>query len=110
MAHITLGTTAASCLRSAEFSDRRWNGHMHRLKDFSTDPFGLTADREAFAVLFDLNLFQRFEVLLDIGPFKPVLVFSQTLIELLSKHQGKKAAKHMAGDIRIVLMIDGSSP
>ena len=49
---------------------------MHGLKNFSTDALGLTADGEAFTVLFDLHLFERFKVLLDIRPFKPVLIAS----------------------------------
>jgi hypothetical protein len=37
-----------------------------------------------------------------------VLIIGQALIEFFSKDQGKKAAKHMACNISIILMIDGS--
>jgi hypothetical protein len=37
-------------------------------------------------------LLERFEVLLDFGPLKSVLIIGQALIEFFSKDQGKKAA------------------
>jgi hypothetical protein len=78
------------------------------LKYFSADALGFSADGKAFAVFFNLYLLERFEVLLDVRPLKSVLIIGQALIEFFSKDQGKKAAKHMACNIRIILMVNGS--
>ena len=67
---------------------------------------------KALVAFFDLYLLQRFEVLLDIGPLKTVLMSGKALIQFLAKNQGKrKAAKHMTCNIRIILMKKpGGSP
>ena len=96
---------------SNEFFDRRWKRHPYRLKNFSADALAFAADSKALSAFFDLYLLQRFEVLLDIGPLKTVLMSGKALIQFLAKNQGKKAAKHMTCDIRIILMKKpGGSP
>jgi hypothetical protein len=57
------------------------------LKNLSADALAFTADGKMLIGFFDLYLLERFEILLDIGPLKPVLlaIMSRFVNGLLKK-------------------------
>lgn len=73
--------------RSAELLDRGRQGHSHRLEDLAANSLAFAADRKAYAIFFDLDLLERFEILTDIGPFKVMIIGHQALIEFFSQHR-----------------------
>ncbi len=68
----------------------------------------LATNGELGVVFFDLRFLQGFEILLDIGPLENMAGFFQPTVQLLSKQQGQKAAKHMSPDGLIPLVEDGT--
>jgi hypothetical protein len=75
------------------------------LEDLAAVSLTFTADSKPFAVLLDDDLLERLEILLDMQPLESVTGRGQTLVQLLSQHQRQKAAKHVAGDVGIVLVV-----
>lgn len=64
---------------------------MYRLKYFSANALAFTAEGKAFSFLFDLYLSERFEILLDVGPFKTEFICRQALIKSLACQRSFKA-------------------
>src|SRR5665648_323731 len=96
-----LGTTDCSlttCFVSRHPPDRRWDGHPDSLEDFTAGSEAFAADGERLALIFNRDLLQGLEILLDVGPFETVAGLLQPPIQLLPDDQGQKAAKNVTPD------------
>jgi GNAT superfamily N-acetyltransferase len=99
-----VGTTIRNFCRSFHRADRGGKRYPDRLEDLAAVSLTFTADSKPFAVLLDDDLLERLEILLDMQPLESVTGSRQTLVQFLSQHQCQKAAKHVAGDVGIVLV------
>ena len=62
------------------------------------------ATRKTGSIIF-YGILQRFQILLNVGPLKLMAGIVQTPFQLFSQDQRQKAAKHVAPDIFITLMV-----
>ena len=107
-----LGTTDfsfATFFASCHLPDRRRDGHTYRLENFAAGTETFATDGECFPPVFNRDLLEGLEVLLDVGPFETVPRFLQPTIQLLPDDQGQEAAKNMTPDGFIQLMKNGPS-
>jgi len=83
---------------SCHLPDRRRDGHAHRPKNISAGPEAFTPYGERLAPVFNRDLLQGLEILLDVGPFETVARLLQPAIQFFPDDQGQEAAKDMPPD------------
>jgi hypothetical protein len=88
-------------------TNRRRDGHPHRLKDLAADAPTFATDSQMLSIFFYGDLLQRFEIPLDIRPFEAVACLLQAPIQFLAQHQSQETAKNMAANRLIHLMVYG---
>ena len=91
-------------------TNRRRDGHPHRLKDFSADAPTFAADSQTLSIFFYGDLLQRFKVPLDIRPLEAVACLLQAPIQFLAQHESQETLKHMAANRLIHLMVWAGLP
>ncbi len=74
------------------------NGNLHRLEDARACAQPLGPKGKTPAVVFDDDLLQRDQVLLDVGPLEGVAHRLETPLELLSEHQGQEGTERVPPD------------
>jgi hypothetical protein len=68
--------------------------------------FNFAQNDKVFAVFSDFSQLQDLQILFDIGPFKNMTGIAQTLFKCFSENQRKEAAKNMAPNVFIALMVN----
>jgi hypothetical protein len=92
---------------SCHFPDSRRDGNPDRLENLATGTEAFTPDGKRFAPVFNRDLLQGLEILLDVSPFETVTGLLQPAVQFLAEDQGQKTAKDMTPDGLIPLMEDG---
>lgn len=87
-----------------QVADGRRYGDTDGLEYLSAGAAALGADGKPLAFLFDDDLLERPEVLLDIGPLKAMAGRLDAPVQLLFEKESKETAKHVATDRIVPLM------
>ena len=95
------------CLASCHLPDRWRDGYPNRLKDFAAGTEAFAPYGERFSLVFNRNLLEGLEVLLDVGPLETVTSLLQSAVQFLTENQGQETAEDVTPDGLISLMKDG---
>lgn len=97
-----LGTTECSlttCFASCHLPDRRRDGHTNCLENLPAGPKVFTSDGKRLAPVFDSDLLQSFEILIDLGPLETMTGLFQPAIQLLPEgHRPEKVMQEKGVD------------
>ena len=74
--------------------NRRGNGHAGGSEDGAATPVGFVAQKEAFTLVLDLDVWQGLQIAKDFGPFEFVALKRQAVVQFLTQHQRQKTPFH----------------
>ena len=84
---------------------RRPQGYARCLQGLARRAAGAATDHEPPPRVAHRDLFQRLEIILETRPFRPPAASLHPPLELFQQHQGREAAKHMATNGLVTLVV-----